>query len=264
MEKIGFIGFGNMASAIAKGIIKNNNEVISIAAYDPNDSFINEFSDTVTKYDNAFKLVQENRYIFLCVKPQMLEVALKPIAATFTKEHVIVSILAGVTISAINEIVKDICPVIRTMPNTPLLLGYGTTAIARPESISEVDYTFVKKVFKSVGEVYEISPDRFNEIIPVNGSSPAFIYLFAKIIAEQAHSYGLDYKQCLEMISKTLIGSAMMILETEKSVDELIAMVSSKGGTTVAAIEAMNRHGFTEALSEGIKACIERAYSLGG
>ena len=263
MLKIGFIGFGNMASAIAKGILSSKELDVAISAYDPFPTMLDKFSDSITKSNSALQLVRENKYIFLCVKPQMLENALEPISNEFTSEHIVISIVTGFTIESIKELTGNRCPVVRTMPNTPMLLGYGTTALAKPSDIKEEDYIIVKSIFECVGSAYEIPSDKFNEIIPVNGSSPAFTYLFAKTIAEQASKYGLDYSIALEMISKTLIGSAMMLMESGKTPEELIEMVSSKKGTTVAALETMHNGGFVESLKHGIKSCIERAYELG-
>lgn len=263
MKKIGFLGFGNMASAIAKGILAADKKDITISAYDPTPIMIDQLNRRVLKSDSALQLVDNNKYIFLSVKPQMLLEALEPIVDHLTSEHVIISILAGVTVESIRKIVNDSCVVIRTMPNIPLLMSLGVTAIAKPDNISDSDYSFVKEVFGYVGSVYEIESNRFNEVIPINGSSPAFVYLFTKIITEQAVKYGFDYSLALEMISKTLIGSAKMMLETDKTLDELISMVSSKGGTTVAALEKMQEDGFVTSLENGFTACINRAYELG-
>ncbi|MCL1831136.1 MAG: pyrroline-5-carboxylate reductase [Oscillospiraceae bacterium] len=263
MEKIGFLGFGNMASAIAKGILSVSHVLVEVSAYDPFPQTIEQFQGKVKNISSAQELINTNKYIFLCVKPQMLSDALSPISDAFCDQHIVVSIVAGVTVEHIKDLIDNRCPVVRTMPNTPLLLSSGTTAISKPDDISATDYELIKSIFQSVGSVYEIHPDRFNEVIPVNGSSPAFIYLFAKIIAEQAAEYGLDYDSSLKMISDTLIGSAKMIIESGKSVDELIDNVSSKGGTTVAALQAMQQTGFSEALAAGFVACVERAYELG-
>ncbi len=264
MGKIGFLGFGNMASAIAGGILKSGLiRETDVVAYDPIRENIDKFSHPIMSSDTALQMAPESKYLFICVKPQMISEALASIVPALTKNHVLVSIAAGVSIERIKKLTDSVCPVVRVMPNTPLLLGCGSTAIAKPDDINEIDYDFVVNVFKCVGTVYEISSDKFNEVIPVNGSSPAFIYLFADIIAKSAKEVGLDYESSLEMFSDTLIGSARMLKESGYSPDELIQMVSSKGGTTVAALEAMKKHGFEDALKEGFSSCVHRAYELG-
>ena len=263
MRTIGFLGFGNMANAIAKGIVRDRDLAVDLSAYDKDSLFLRDYIGLIEESDTALQLASKSRYIFLCVKPQMLKDALEPLAGALTEEHILVSIVAGVTVETIKNMTGRRCPVIRTMPNTPMLLGNGATAIAKPSDISDEDYLFVKSIFETVGAVYEIPQDRFNEVIPVNGSSPAFIYLFSEIIAQEAEKNGLNYDMAVDMFAKTLIGSAMMILESGKTLDELIAMVSSKGGTTVAALSEMHMTGFDDSLKAGIKACIDRAYELG-
>ena len=264
MPRIGFLGFGNMAQAIAGGIIANGFiDENDVYAYDPVISQIEKFNKNIVLSESALQLVQEVKYIFLCVKPQAIEDALVPAAKALLQDQIIISIAAGVSVERIRNITDGACRVVRVMPNAPLLLGSGCTAIAKPQDIDNKDYLYIKNVFGCVGKVYDIPEDKFNEIIPVNGSSPAFIYLFAKIIAESAAKHGLDYKTSIEMFSDTLIGSARMLKETDHNADELIDMVSSKGGTTVAALAAMEESGFTDSIKSGFDSCVSRAYELG-
>lgn len=264
MPAIGFLGFGNMAQALSKGIIESGfvseNE---IHAYDTDKSQIEKFGKNIVSSDNALQVTQEAKYVFLCIKPQVADVAIGPIVSGLTENHVIVSILAGVSVKRIKSLIGGVCPVVRVMPNTPMLLGCGATAISKPQGISDTDYSFLINVFKCVGTVYEIPGNKFNEVIPVNGSSPAFIYLFAKIVAESAAKYGLDYKTSLDLFSDTLIGSARMLKESGISADKLIEMVASKGGTTEAALETMLKLGFSTAVESGFDSCVGRAYELG-
>lgn len=264
MKTIGFLGFGNMAKAIATGIIKSGFvEEGDIYSYDPNESNIDSFDFGIVKSESPLQFVQSVKFLFICVKPQFFDEAIAPIVDAIRADAVIVSIVAGVSVEHIKELIGASCPVVRTMPNTPLLLGCGATAIAKPDDISKKDYGFVCELFRCVGSIYEIPADKFNEITPVNGSSPAFIYWFAKIIAECAREAGIDYGDSLFMFSDTLIGSARMIKESGYSVDTLIDMVSSKGGTTVSALEAMQEGGFENAIKKGYRACVSRAYQLG-
>jgi len=264
MPKIGFLGFGNMAQAIAKGIIEsgfvNDKE---IAVYDPDERQIAKFGKNIAASESALHLVKQVRYVFICVKPQVIEDALESITDGLTKNHILISIAAGVTVERIGSVTGGICPVVRVMPNTPLLLASGSTAIGRPKDIEDADYSFIEDVFSCVGTVYEIPLDKFNEVIPVNASSPAFVYLFAKSLAESAVKHGLDYSTALNMVSDTLIGSAKMLQNTGYSVDELIEMVSSKGGTTESALKTMKERGFVSSLEDGFDSCVARAYELG-
>lgn len=264
MKPIGFLGFGNMATAIANGLLDGGlTEDTKVFAYDPYPEKIRMLGEGVYVSSSALQLIDEAKIIFLCVKPQDVDPVLDEIKTGLTPDHILVSIAAGVDVAQIRARTGAICPVVRAMPNTPMLLGTGTVAIARPVNIADADYRDIVRVFECVGAVFEISPDKFNEVIPVNGSSPAFIYLFAKVMAERAAAAGLDYQQALEMFAGTLIGSARMILDSGYDVDTLISMVSSKGGTTVAALEAMHENGFEAAIIKGFDRCVERAYELG-
>ncbi|MEG1016530.1 MAG: pyrroline-5-carboxylate reductase [Oscillospiraceae bacterium] len=265
---MGFIGFGNMAQAIAKGIVgKKAFDSFGIFAYNPTPSKITSFNEAcgshICSCQSASEVVKKAHFVFLCVKPQVLKAVLCEVRAAICDDTVIVSIVAGVTSDKIRAIIEKPTPIVRTMPNTPLLLGQGTTAFSHTQDVSEADYQTVKQIFLSIGTVYEIPEISFNEVIPVNGSSPAFIYLLAKQIAKNAERHGLDYTDSLHMFADTLIGSAHMILESGNDIDKLITMVCSKGGTTLAALDTLNRCGFENSIDKAFDSCIERAYELG-
>jgi len=260
---VGFLGFGNMAYAIAGGMIKEKEKLdCDVISFDPSFDKAGRLAG-VRAVKSAELLAEQSEIIFVCVKPQSIEEALYPISEILSKDKLVVSIAAGVSVEKIKGLIYNRCPVVRVMPNTPLMLGKGTVAIARPDDVDEEKYNLVKAIFSSVGSVYEIEPDKFNEVIPVNASSPAFIYLFAKIISECASSCGIDKTDALNMFCDTMIGSAEMIKNSGIDIDDLIKMVCSKGGTTVAALDAMTESGFEESISNGFTACVERAAELG-
>lgn len=262
--KIGFIGFGNMAHAIASGIIEN--KLVSeadIIAFDTLEKQVADFTFNVVSSSNALQVVNEANIVFLCVKPQMLEDAAESIKGNITDDKVIVSIMAGVTTERLKSLLVTTCPIVRVMPNTPLMIGEGCTAVARPDGISDEDYAFIFSVFNSIGFAFELPESKINEIIPVNSSSPAAIYYFSKIVAESAEKNGISYDTALKAFCYTLKGSAEMLLRAGKSVDELINMVCSKGGTTLAMLDAFKDNGFDFAVKNGLDACVKRAYELG-
>ncbi len=257
---IAFIGFGNMAKAIAKGIKLNAAfESCSIYAYDP---FVSEGVEGIQLCEQVNHATENAKYIFLCVKPQVMFEVLNDIKSNITSEHILVSIAAGIPTQKISQAIDGVCPVVRTMPNTPLMLGFGTTAIAKPDGIGDSDYKFVLDIFGCMGEVFEIPGDKFDQIIPVNGSSPAFIYQFAKVIASQAQKHGIEFDVALKMIASTFIGSAKMILESGIEIDELIDMVCSKKGTTIEGLNAMKQNGFETSIQKGFDRAVERSIEL--
>ncbi len=261
--KIGFIGFGNMAKAIANGILKSEEvESKDICAFDISDNAKTTAKDAnIAVLNSAIEIAQKAEYIFLCVKPQTFTQVLNDIKSAITNEKKILTIAAGITIANIENILGEVC-VIRAMPNTPLLLGNGTVALCKNEMTKDSDYNFIKTIFESVGSVYNLPENKFNEVICVSGSTPAFVYLFAKTISEYAAEKGIEYDTAMKMFCDTMCGAADMLTKTDYSAQELIDMVSSKGGTTVAALEDFEKTGFTENLRSGLNACLNRAYEL--
>ncbi len=261
--KIGFIGFGNMAKAIAGGIIKTNCVQSSeLCAFDIQDTAMQSAKSLNIKFMASIsEVTSASEFIFLCVKPQNFTDVLSEMKANITPQKKVLTIAAGITIDNIESVLGEI-GVIRAMPNTPLLLGCGTVALCKNNLLSDDDFSFVKNIFESVGSVYNLPESKFNEVICVSGSSPAFVYLFAKTISEFAASSGMDYDTAMAMFCDTMKGAAEMLTKTDYSADELIKMVSSKGGTTVAALEEFEKTGLTNSLNLGLKACLNRAKEL--
>ncbi len=265
MKKIGFIGAGNMAAAIIKGIISQDEK---------NSSYINVFDVSEEKCEimrsmgvNVFadsgEIAEKSSIIVLAVKPQNYPEVLAALKPFVTAEKTIVSIAAGISIEYVRRGLECDCAVVRVMPNTPLLLKKGATALCPSENISSEDKEIVYNMFSGSGVCEYISEEHMNEIIAVNGSSPAYIYLFAKAMADYAQDCGIDYDKAMNLVCATLEGSAEMLKNSGDSADELIKKVSSKGGTTIAALNKLDELGFYNAVKEGMAACTKRAEELG-
>ncbi len=262
MNKILFIGAGNMASAIAGGIVKS--KIVSpnqIYLFDKNQDQYNKFDSCCVGTSALAEGFSAAKYVFLSVKPQNIKDVLAEICQLDYRNKIFVSICAGITIESIEASLKD-AKIIRTMPNTPLMLGMGVTAICRNTSVSNEDFDFVKSIFSSSGYVTEIEEKDINCLTAVTSSSPAYVYLFAKGLLEGAQAQGFNYDDTLKMICYTLIGSANMILSTGKSVDDLIAMVKSPNGTTERALNVFQDKNFLGIISEAMDACAKRAEEL--
>ncbi len=262
MRKLGFLGAGNMGSAIIKGIAKSGLKV-ELFAYDKDTEKLEDLKKYGVKLcESETELAEKCGYILLAVKPQVLGEVLDKLKGTVGENHVFISICAGIS----SEFIKaHTCGGVRTaivMPNTPAMLGVGASAVARDEDISDEEFEFAKKVIGSCGLVREIPMDKMKEIICINGSSPAFIYLFAKGFVDYAENVGIDRKTALELFAQSLIGSANMLTDSGMTVDELIKQVSSPGGTTLAGIDKLNEGKLTETVMEACRACTKRAYEL--
>lgn len=264
MTKIGFIGAGNMGYAIMKGIAtKMDNNDIELYAYDlfeENLKRVNQIG--VKSAGSESELASICKYVFLAVKPQQLETPLLNIKDSVNEDTVIISICAGISDEYIKKMTIPNIKVILVMPNTPLLLGEGATALSKAEPVTDVEFKLVFDIFSICGTACEISKDKMKEIIAINGSSPAFIYLFTKAFVDYAKGVGISEDTAKELFSKSLIGSAKMITDSGNSLDKLIEMVSSKGGTTIAGLEKLREGNLEDTIKNCCKACTNRAYEL--
>lgn len=264
MENIGFIGCGNMGFAIMKGILSSDmRKDIKLFAYDKYEPAMEKvMAAGVIGVGSAADVVKCCKYVFFAIKPQQLDEVLDEVAGLVTADKVIVSILAGVTDEYYAKRTVPNAKVVLVMPNTPFLLGEGATALSRSDSVTDEEFELVCSIFSSGGISKVIAKDKMKEIIAINGSSPAFIYLYTKYFVDYAKSVGIDEETAKELFAKSLIGSAKMITDSGKSLDELIEMVSSKGGTTIAGLEKLREGKLSDAVENCCKACTNRAYEL--
>ncbi len=273
MINVGFIGAGNMGFAIIKGIFDSglckcndkcaDSPSIQLYAFDTDNEKLKRLEQyNVSACISAQELAESCKYVFLAIKPQQLDEVLDDIKDKITSESVIISICAGVTGEYIKSKTIPDAKVVLVMPNTPLLLGEGASALARVEPVSDDEFELVCRIFSSCGEIAVIDKEKMKEIIAINGSSPAFIYLYAKAFVDYAKSVGLDESVSKTLFAKTLIGSAKMITDSGNSIDELIKMVSSKGGTTIAGLEKLREGNLEGTVKKACEACTKRAYEL--
>lgn len=264
-KNIGFIGAGNMATAIINGMLLNNialPEQINVFDLDKGKLTAFQEKGIVTK-ESISDLAKESDIILLAVKPQNYEEVLTELKNLVDSQKVMVSIAAGISINYITNLLEKDCPCVRVMPNTPLLLGCGATALCPSENIDKEDFDIVYNMFATSGICEVLPEEQMNKIISVNGSSPAYIYLFAKAICDYAKESGINEAVALNLICATLKGSAEMLLRSGDSPDELIKKVSSPGGTTIAALNTLNENNFYETIKNAMNSCTDRAEELG-
>ncbi len=260
---VGFIGAGNMGSAIIKGMLATGQSDTKIYAYDMDASKLDALGKIgVSICENEADVVKKCKYVLLAVKPQGIDTALEAIAPFVNDETVIISIAAGISDEYIRKITKPTAKVVLVMPNTPLLLGEGASALAKAEPTTDEEFEFVKGIFASSGVAEVVPVDKMKEIIAINGSSPAFIYLFAKGFVEYAERVGIDKNAALRLFAQSLTGSAKMLTDSGYTVDELIKMVSSPGGTTLAGLDELYKGELTADVNNACEACTKRAYEL--
>jgi pyrroline-5-carboxylate reductase len=267
-QKLGFIGIGNMASAIIGGILKS--QFISpdqICMYNPHPEKMQRFVESgCIACSSSAEIIQSCGTVFLCIKPQIFPQVLselKPIADSLDESAVLfVSIAAGVTFKNLQDVLGLNRPYIRVMPNTPLLLGEGASAVSRTENVTDEEFGRICDIFSCCGAVKEIPEDQMNAIISVSGSSPAYLYRLAKVTCDYAEQRGIDRQTALELFCQTLKGSAEMLLHAERSPQELIDMVTSKGGTTFRLLGVLDNRDFDSMMMDAFDACEKRAKEL--
>lgn len=266
MEKlnVGFIGAGNMGFAIMKGIADSSlAEGISLFAYDLDTDKLKALeSSGVAACADEREIIEKCRYVFLAVKPQIIEGVLETIAPSIKAETVFISIAAGITDEFIARKTIPEAKVVLVMPNTPLLLGEGASALSHNDRVTDEEFSVVMNIFRVCGKAAVVPRDKMKEIIAVNGSSPAFIYLYAKGFIEYAVSVGIDEAAAKELFCQSLIGSAKMMTDSGYTIDELIKMVSSPGGTTLAGLDRLYENKLTDTVKECCESCTKRAYEL--
>lgn len=263
MIKLGIIGCGNMANAIIRGAFKKMPDKISFVGYDIDPQKTASLSDTgLVAVDSAKKVIAQSDYILFSVKPQNFPEMFEKIKDLDLKDKVFISIAAGITAKAIKEALNFDAKIVLVMPNTPLLLGVGATAMAMVEPTKREEFEIVKLIFECAGIVCEIPSDKLCEIIPINGSSPAFLYEYAKGFIRYGEENGIPYETGLKLFCQTMRGAADMMENSGKDIDELIKMVSSKGGTTIAGLSALSDGNLQTIIEECCKKCVTRAYEL--
>lgn len=262
--KFTFLGTGNMAGAIIGGITKEYPDD-AIAVFDVDESKYEKYKGrSFTFTHSAKEAVEEGTFIFLSVKPQNFAELLGGIkeSGASLDGKTFISIAAGISTGYICRLLGREVPVIRTMPNTPMLAGKGVTALSRNALVSDKVFSAVCKIFASAGEAFTLPESKMNDIIAVTSSSPAYVFLFIKSIVDGARELGFDGDNMLDIVCKTVIGSAELLRTSGKSADEMIRMVCSPKGTTEKAMDALREGKFEESVIDAMKRCTDRANEL--
>jgi pyrroline-5-carboxylate reductase len=264
-KELGIIGVGNMGSALLKGIL--NSKIIkseNIIIYDINKDILNkkaqEFNIQVAK-DNI-NLVQSAKFVLLAVKPQVIDLVLGEIASNLKPQNVLISIAAGITISHISSLIKNQIGIIRVMPNTPALVGAGSSAISHNQSVSIEDLNYTKNLFNSVGIIVEVEEKHMDAVTALSGSGPAYIFVIIEALADGGVKMGLSRDIAVKLAAQTVFGSAKMILETGKHPGLLKDMVTSPGGTTIAALHELEKGKLRATIMNAVEAATLKSKTL--
>lgn len=264
MERIGFIGGGAMAEAMIKGLLDRGWQPGSMMVSDKAGERLEYLQRTygITTADNNKELPGDCRLLVLAVKPQNLTEAVASFAAAITPEHLLISILAGISTTRIESLLPDNCKVIRAMPNTPALIGAGMTVLSGGKNAGVENIKKAEEIFQAVGKVLILPENMLNAVTGLSGSGPAYIYLVIEALADGGVLAGLPRDVAYRLVAETVKGAASMVQETNMHPAQLKDMVTSPAGTAINGLLQLEKAGVRGNIMEAVLAAARRAEQL--
>lgn len=262
MKKLGFIGCGKMASAIISGVLNSKFlENTDIIASDKNVTELQSELNVEIVSDNKI-VAKKSEIILLAVKPHFVSEVLEEIKSYLNENQLIISIAAGYRIEKIENILPN-NPVIRVMPNAPLMYEQGASGIALGTKAQQVHKDFVCGLFEKLGACTCVDESKMDIVTAIAGSSPAFFFKYIEEMARAAQALGFDYEKALTLTAQTALGSAKMILNSGLSVDELIKIITTKGGCTEVGVNYLDEIDLKNISYNLVKKTAQKASDLG-
>lgn len=261
--KIGFIGLGNMATAMIGGMLEKGlvepQKIIGSSKTNATLDKVKERFNITTVLDNR-RVAAEADVLFLAVKPLFLAEIIAEIRDCVREETLIVSIAAGRSLSYLKDAFgRPEVKIVRCMPNTPALVREGCTGICAGDEIPQEDVERVVRLMEAFGRAEVVPESLMDTVVGVSGSSPAYVFMFIEAMADAAVAAGMPRKQAYGFAAQSVLGSAKLVLETGLHPGELKDMVCSPGGTTIEAVKVLEERGFRGAVMDAVEACIEKS-----
>jgi len=264
-KKIGFIGLGNMATAmiggmLQKGVVSPENVIGSARTALTCRRVAEQYG--ITTYSSNAEVAAQADILFLAVKPQFFPEVIGEIRETVPYQALIVSIAAGKTLREIAGLFGGERKLVRCMPNTPALVLEGCAGVCAGDLVSAEETEEVLTLLRSFG-VAEIVPEHLMDVVVgVSGSSPAYVFLFLEAMADAAVAAGMPRRQAYTFAAQAVLGSAKLMLQTGRHPGELKDMVCSPGGTTIQAVKVLEEKGLRAAVMDAMEACIEKSRNI--
>jgi pyrroline-5-carboxylate reductase len=265
-NKIAFLGGGNMAEALVKGLIAAGTaKAGQILVADPSPERLEHLKKTygIVIQKSNLDAMRDAAIVILSVKPQVIEKVLAEIAPAVDGTKLIVSIAAGVPIAKIEKALKDGSRVVRVMPNTPALVLAGAAALAGGKSATAADLGLTQDIFNSVGRSVVVEEKLMDAVTGLSGSGPAYVFMIIDALSDAGVKAGLPRPLALELAAQTVYGSAKMVLETKEHPAKLRDMVTSPGGTTIEGLHALEKGKLRAVLMNAVEAATARSKELG-
>ena len=265
-KRLGFIGAGNMAEAMIRGIIGNQvvqpDQIIASDVSAERKEHLSSAFDIRIAADNV-SLVDQSSVIFLAVKPQAVPAVLKDISANAGAETLLISIAAGVPVKTLAAGLPKGPRIVRTMPNTPATVMEGAMAIASDSPARPEDLETVETLFRPIGRTVRIEEKLIDAVTGLSGSGPAYVFMILEALADGGVKMGLPRDVAETLAAQTLMGSAKLFLETRTNPGQLKCMVTSPGGTTISGIHELEKGGLRASLMNAVEAATLRSMELG-
>lgn len=263
--EIGFLGGGNMAEALVRGLVANGRQPASLMVSEPDAAKRRQMAKRYrvgTTADND-ELVAESRVVVIAVKPQVLPAVLSALAPSPRRPELFVSIAAGVPSARIESLLGSGARVVRAMPNTPCLVGKAASVLCAGAHATASDLRTAKAIFAAVGDAHVVADEELMHLVTaLSGSGPAYVYRFVEAMVAAAEQASMDPELARRLAYQTVAGAAEMLIATGQEPAELRRAVSSPGGTTLAGLEAMDAHGFADAVAAALAAAAARSREL--
>ncbi len=266
VQKIGFIGGGNMAEALIKGLLAGNYPVERLMFSEPSDVRREHIKDRfgIALAESNPELVKHSEIVVLAIKPQIVSEVLDEITDVWDDSKLMVSILAGVTCTTIEKKFQGAPRVVRVMPNTPALVGEAASTICRGHHASQSDLQIVRELLEGVGMVQLIDERQMDAATGLSGSGPAYIYTVIEALADGGVREGLRRDVAHALAVQTVFGAALMVRETGEHPAILRDQVCSPGGTAITGVSTLEKNGLRTTLMEAVSASAARSRELGG
>jgi pyrroline-5-carboxylate reductase len=265
-QTIGFLGTGNMAEALIKGLISAGVvQPTQIHGSDPRPERCESLKKQYgihTSTSNA-DVVQKAEILVLSVKPQILPKVLDEVAPHLKPSVLVISIAAGVPVSAIEPRLPEGTRVVRTMPNTPALVGAGATAIAAGQHAKDDDVEATRRIFDAVGMTVVLEESQLDAVTGLSGSGPAYVFLIIEALSDAGVKVGLSRYNAQALAAQTILGSAKLLIDTNEHPGRLKDMVTSPGGTAIAGLHTLEAGGLRTTLINAVEAATNRSRELG-
>ena len=265
-KRIGFIGAGNMAEALIRGLLKSKllppDEILASDVREERLAYLQETYAIKTFFDNSL-VASETEIIVFAVKPQIMSRVLDGLIDVVDHTKTVISIAAGITTSFIAGKLPSQVRVVRVMPNLPVVVQEGVSAISPGEYATQEDVEIAKKIFRAVGKIVTVEEDAMDAVTGLSGSGPAYIFLIIEALSDAGVKVGLSRDIAQVLAAQTVLGAAKMVIETKEHPGRLKDMVTSPGGTAIAGLHTLEQGGLRTTLINAVEAATHRSKKLG-